>query len=59
MSTSTRVAGRRDRRVGLQQRRGSGWRNPAPDLISINNSYGEAQVWQPPGMVRLSVTYDY
>jgi Outer membrane receptor for ferrienterochelin and colicins len=31
----------------------------APDLISINNSYGEGNVWQPPRMVRLSVTYDY
>ena len=32
---------------------------PAPDVISVSNSYGEAVVWQPPRMVRLSVTYDY
>jgi hypothetical protein len=32
---------------------------PAPDLISVNNSYGDGIFWQPPRTVRLSVTYDY
>jgi outer membrane receptor for ferrienterochelin and colicin len=32
---------------------------PAPALISVNNSYGQGIFWQPPRMVRLSVTYDY
>lgn len=32
---------------------------PAPDLISINNAYGEGIFWQTPRTVRLSVTYDY
>ncbi len=33
--------------------------NPVPDLISVNNSYGDGIFWQPPRTVRLSVTYDY
>ena len=32
---------------------------PVPDLVSINNSYGDGIFWQPPRTVRLSVTYDY
>jgi len=33
--------------------------NAVPDLVSINNSYGDGIFWQPPRMVRLSVQYDY
>jgi hypothetical protein len=33
--------------------------NPIPTVISVNNSYGDGIYWQPPRMVRLSVTYDY
>jgi hypothetical protein len=29
------------------------------NTISVNNSYGDGIFWQPPRMVRLSVTYDY
>ncbi|HEV2621475.1 MAG TPA: TonB-dependent receptor [Frateuria sp.] len=29
------------------------------NTVSINNSYGDGIFWQPPRMVRLSVTYDY
>ena len=33
--------------------------NSATNIISINNSYGDGIFWQPPRMVRLSITYDY
>ncbi|WP_424681561.1 TonB-dependent receptor [Frateuria sp. YIM B11624] len=32
---------------------------PIPDVISINNSYGDPVFFEPPRTIRLSVTYDY
>ncbi|WEN16798.1 TonB-dependent receptor [Rhodanobacter sp. AS-Z3] len=32
---------------------------PLPDVVNINNSYGDGIFWQPPRTVRISVQYDY
>jgi hypothetical protein len=32
---------------------------PVPDIVYVNNSYGDGIYWQPPRTVRLSVQYDY